>query len=93
MRSVDSALGIERKGSTIKAARETLVADETEDMDPFVAHRYVAASELVAMMLEAADSRVGSVGSHTRSDEQPEDTRYRLQFLYGSGTQRVRRFS
>jgi L-aspartate oxidase len=93
MHSVDTALGIERKGSTIRATREALVANETEDIDPFAAHRYVAASALVAMMLEAADSRVGSVGSHTRSDERPEDPHYRLQFLCGSGTQRVRRFS
>lgn len=93
MHSVDTALGIEREGSTIKTTREALAADETEDMDPFLAHRYVAASELVTMMLEAAESRVGSVGSHTRSDQQPEDTLYRLQFLHGSKAQRVRRFS
>jgi L-aspartate oxidase len=92
MNSVDTALGIERSSSTIRAAHETLVAGGgAEEMDPFVGHRNVAASLLVSLMLEAAENRTGSVGSHTRSDELAEDPRYRLEFQNGSKIQRVRR--
>ena len=93
MQSVDFALGFERERLSIDTTRERLATGQTEDMDPFVAHRYRAASELVTMMLEAADNRIGSVGSHRRSDEQPENPHYRIQFLYGSKAQRVRRFA
>lgn len=95
---VDTALGIERSGSSITTALESLTSESaTEEMDPLLAHRNTAASLLVTLMLKAALGRTGSVGAHTRSDDCPEDANYRQQFLYGHGTgpkvERVRRFT
>ncbi|WP_298208403.1 FAD-dependent oxidoreductase [Ferrimicrobium sp.] len=86
---VDGALGIERNASAISSATERLVnASSTVEMGPCNAWELTLASELISMMLIAARERSGTVGSHTRSDERPEDPNYRLTFVKGSTLRR-----
>lgn len=90
-RIVDDALGIERNAVAIERALEALTDVTTCEMDPFSAHELTQASQLVSMMLIAARERRGTIGAHTRADEQVEDPHYRLTFTMGSAPRREAR--
>ncbi len=90
---VDVGLGVERDHPTLQRSQAALEALVSNEMNPYLASELQSARELVAMTIQAATLRRGTIGSHTRSDAITENPNYRIEFNQSQPPRRVERQS